>query len=182
MEILDLLTPEGVRLEHAGKRQARELARILRDTDRAEILASGGFYDGEAAIRMSINRSEEAYAAYVGSDLLCVFGVSVWDQVQVPWMLGSVHIARYGLTFWRCSKLIVNYLRGKYPLMINMAYGRQTATLSWLARLGFTLSPPEPYGPKGDLFCRATMVTQRLSRDNPSDLSRLREQALKELI
>lgn len=183
MEILDLLTPEGVRLEHAGKRHARELSRVVRPQDMEEIHESGGYVTAEPAVRMSINRAEESYAAYRGSDLLCVFGVGVHDQVQVMWLIGSTHIDKCPLTFWRCSKLVIAYLREKYPLMMNMVYGKNVQTISWLRRLGFTISPPEKWGTKGALFCRATLVTQKIDLSvTERDLAGLRERELRGLI
>lgn len=160
METLSLES-EGVRLEPAVKRHARELARILRVKDLDEIKATGG--RPEAGIRRSLNLSSEAYAVYKNKDLLCVFGVAELPQVQVMWMQSSVYVDKYQMTFWRCSKKVVTYLRGKYPLMMNMIHGKYTEAMRWAERLGFTISPPEKFGVRGDLFCRATMVTQPVS-------------------
>lgn len=161
METLDL-SSEGVRLVRATKRHARELARVMRAKDMDEIRATGGFVP-EPAVRVSINRSVEAYAAYVGDDLVCVFGVNILNEMaQAPWMLSSVHVEKHAMTFWRCSKIVVSYFREKYPLMMNMIHGNYTEALRWVERLGFTLSPPEEFGVRGDLFCRATMATQKV--------------------
>lgn len=161
MEILDL-TEAGARLVVANKRHARELARIMREADRKEVKASGGWAASEAVVRSSMNRSKECYAAFVGDDLLCVFGVTVYSQFQAVWMLTSKHVERHPKVFWRSSKIVIEYLRRKYPLMMNMIHGQYTSALRWAERLGFTLSPPEKFGVSGDLFCRATMVTQRV--------------------
>jgi len=150
--------------------------------DHDEIFATSGCPVPEAAVRFSVNRSEEAYAAYLGKDLLCVFGVTVHEQVQVPWLLGSIYIDRHPLIFWRCSKMVVSHLRGKYPLMANMVWGRYAQALRWVEGLGFTISPPEKWGWRGDLFCRATMVTQKIDLSIPKNLVGLRNDELRRLI
>jgi hypothetical protein len=45
--------------------------------------------------------------------------------------------------------------------MWNMVHGKNSA-IGWLKRLGFTISPPEQFGPRGDLFCCAALETKRL--------------------
>jgi hypothetical protein len=156
------LTSEGVRLEPAGKRHARELARIMRKADLDEVEALLGVRVAEQAVRYSINRSVETYAAYVGRDLLCVFGVMLMEGSQAVWMLSGTNVNKYQSTFYRCSKIVINYLRGKYPLMMNMVHSRYPAAIRWLERLGFVISQPEKFGARGDWFCRFMMHTPKL--------------------
>lgn len=148
----------------ATKHHARALARIMRRKDREEVMSSGGL-PPEQAVRASINRSEESYAVYAGNDLLCVFGVTLLPpqgKAQLPWALGSDLIDKHRRVFWKCSKVVIEHFRDKYPLMFNMIHGQNTPALRWLERLGFTLSPPERWGKNGDLFCRAMLVTQKI--------------------
>lgn len=152
-----------MRLEFATKRHARELARIMRAKDRDEC-AAGGLLP-EPAVRMSINNSSEAYAAYAGDDLLAVFGVGPMHsapQITVVWAMTSVHVSKHPLTFWRCSKVAINYLRNKHQLLVNMVHGKYTEAFNWLKRLGFQISSPEPFGKRGDLFCKAILLTQKI--------------------
>lgn len=124
-----------------------------------------GNFAPEAAIRMSLNNSIEAYAAYVKDDLLAIFGVGPLNglpEVKVVWALTSVHVDKHALTFGLGSKTVLNYLRGKYPLMVNMIYSKSTQTIGWLQRLGFTVTPPEHFGPHGALFCKAIMHTPKI--------------------
>ena len=83
-------------------------------------------------------------------------------EITVVWAMTSVHVNKHPLTFYRCSKVVVSYLRDRYPLMLNMVHGQYTEALRWLERLGFELGPPERYGERGDLFCRAMLVTQKV--------------------
>jgi len=138
----------------------------MRAKDREEILASGGWTRPEACIRANINRSAEAWAAYAGTDLLCVFGVVPTSNqgvaYQVPWLFGSPAIERHALTFWRCSKRVVEHWRGKYPLLLQMVHGQYTEALHWIERLGFKLEPPQKWGKRGDLFCAASLKTEEV--------------------
>jgi hypothetical protein len=155
-------TFENVRFEPAGKRHARELSRIMRASDRAEIFSSGGFKDAGVATRLSINRSTEAWAAYVGDHLLCVFGVTVLKDLDVVWALTSDHVDQHPLSYWRASKYVVEYLRNKYALMVNMIHCGYPQAVRWASRLGFKVAPPEPFGTKNELFVRVMLATPRL--------------------
>lgn len=161
MAIPESVTAEGVRFEVATKRHARELARCMRAKDRAEIKSSGNFVPGPC-VRMAINNSVESYAAYVGKELLGVFGVQLQREVQIIWFMSGEAVDKYPMTFYRASKLVVSYLRGRYPLMMNMIHCAYPEAARWVERLGFMLSPPEPFGARKDLFVRATMSTQPL--------------------
>lgn len=156
MEIL------SVRAVPAGKRQVRELGRLMRPADRAEILASGGWSDVERCLRANVNRSVEAWAMYADKDLLCIVGVLLGPNCQVPWVLTSVHVDNHPLTFWRASKEVVDKLRDKYPLMINMIHAKYGAALRWAERLGFTIMAPEKFGVAGDLFCKVVLDTRKI--------------------
>ena len=155
----------GVRLERAGKRHARELARIMREDDKIEVKASGGL-DPEKAVRASINRSAEAWAVYTtdaSNKLLVVFGVAVFDSGwQAPWALSSIHAPKHPVTYWRASKAIVPLLRDRYPKMVQMIHARYTPALRWAERLGFRVEPPVRFGAENTLFCRVSMETPRL--------------------
>lgn len=162
MATLDLAA-HGAVLEPATKRHARELARIMRAKDRDECSAGGLL--PEAAIRMSINNSKESYAAYARGHLLAVFGVGplhAAPEITVVWAMTSINVDSHPLTFWRCSKVVVSYFRDRYPLMVNMVHGQYSEAFNWLGRLGFQISPPERFGARGDLFCKAILHTPRI--------------------
>jgi hypothetical protein len=166
LEILDLLEKEGVRLVPASKHHARMMNELMGQKGREEIKASGGFVNPEPAVRMSINHSEESWAAFTDTNsLLAIFGVQLLGprgELQVPWALTTVNVEKHAMTCWRASKIIVSYLRGKYPYMTNMVHGQYREALSWVKHLGFEIGPLEPYGPAGAGFCRATLVTQKV--------------------
>lgn len=175
METLDL-TRTGTWAMPAGKRHVTILARTMRKQDRAEVLASGNLTP-EKAVRLSLNRSTEAYALYHSPRYLCerllaIFGIGEDGVARFPWMLTSDVVDenfKSKLDFYRASKRIIKYFRCKHPLMMNMVYAGSKGTLKWAEQLGFTVSPPENWGASGALFSRITMVTHSpqvlLSRD-----------------
>jgi hypothetical protein len=162
-EIKTIARAAGVELVAAGKRHARELGRTARLEDRAEVWASGRMTPEQAA-RASINRSYEAWAGYAGGDLLGVFGVSLYRNSPwaAPWVISSTFVDRHPLTFWRASKAILAYYRGKYPKMVQMIDSHYRGALDWADKLGFRLEGPEPFGWQGTLFCRISMETPKL--------------------
>jgi len=150
----------------AGKRHARLLNTLLRPEDRQEIWESGRFLPEQAA-RASINRCEEAWALYVGNDLLAVFGVSTYDTGwAAPWAFSTVHVAKYPLTFWRVSKIVLAHWRDRYPKMVQMIYARYPQALAWVKRLGFKVEEPVPWGWNKSFFCRVSLETAHVRTSN----------------
>jgi len=147
-----------------SKRHARELGRIMRAADRTEILASGGM-EPHKAVRASINHQygAEAWAGYVGGDLLAVFGVVDFPTGwAAPWLMSSIYVDRYPLTFWRASRVIVADIRERYPKMVQMVYAGYGNALRWAGRLGFKVEEPVRFGKENTLFCRISMETPKL--------------------
>lgn len=163
METLDL-SRAGVRLVPATKVHARVLGRTMRAADRDEILASGAWSSPERCVRANMNRSIQAWAAYAGEDLLCVFGVTPHTEpgIFIPWALTAEPVNRHKLAFYKASKLFIEWLRGKCRFMFQMVHGKYTASIAWLSKLGFEIYPPEKFGKRGDLFCPVILVTQEL--------------------
>lgn len=160
-ELRSSLAREGVSLVKANKHHAKEIARIMRTKDEAELRANGGT-DPAAIARASINRSCESWAAYLGSDLLCVFGVRAHQGFHIIWAMTSTYVDRHQKVFYRASRVAVEHLRGKYPVMFNMIHCKYPEALRWVERLGFKLAPPDRHGPLGDLFCCAVLETRSL--------------------
>ena len=158
------LADTGVTLVVATRAHARELGRVMRDKDRAEIMASGNWTVPEKCVRANMNRSIDCYAAYAGKDLLAVFGVIPFDSkgYRCPWALTTVHVERHPFAYWKASKLIVAFLRSQHEVMLQMIHGQYTQALRWVERLGFKLHPPEKFGPYGDLFCPALLITRQV--------------------
>ena len=135
----------------------------MRAKDREEIVASGNFHEPEKGVRASINAAIESYAVYIDGDLVAVYGVSrLPDGWFIPWALTSDHVFKHQRAFYRESKRILAELREKYRHMIQMVHWKYRESLSWLARLGFTVEPPIRWGANQELFCRVTLTTPKL--------------------
>lgn len=151
-----------IRIEYATKHHARELGRIMRSADRLEIRASGNF-DPEKGVRASINRACEAYALYVGDDLLAVFGVTdTKNGWFVPWALTSTHVDRYPKAFFAVSRRAVACFQVRYTSMVQMVHARYSQSIGWLENLGFQIEAPVKFGVSNELFCRVSMHTPKL--------------------
>lgn len=164
-DVFTRIAEAGGRAERATKRHAREMGRVMRRKDVDESRATGNFTP-EGGVRMSLNNSTEAYAVYAGDDLLAVFGVGPMHNapgVHVVWAMTSVHVERHALTFWRCSKAAVEYLRDRYEVMLNMIHSKYPEAMTWAQRLGFKVSADlEKFGLRGDLFARAVCYTPKI--------------------
>lgn len=135
-----------VRYVHMTRTHAREIGRSMRPADAAEVLASGGYLP-EAAARRSLNLSHAAWAAYLGDELLAVFGVIPTEGGGgIGWLLSTTAVDRHPLTFWRESKKVLAVLRDHYPFLKNMVDARYTQAVSWLRRLGFDVGQAVPFG------------------------------------
>lgn len=120
----------------------------MRQADKDEVLASGGFRPAQA-LRACLRRSEVARTVFVGDEALAMFGVIAGDPVSTPWLLTTTAVDRYPMAFWRASKLVVPELRALYPLMAQAIDVRYTRAVSWARRLGFAVGEPVAYGMAG---------------------------------
>lgn len=153
------MAPE-VTFEVATVEHAEELARVMRDEDRAECKALR--IAPVRAITTSLARSREAFAMLFDGEVAAVFGVVpvqrstfVGPERGQAWALTGVAVSRYPKTFFYWSRRVVAALLERYGVLANMVDARYAAALRWLKRLGFEVLPPQPYGPEGALFCLA---------------------------
>jgi hypothetical protein len=134
---------------------AAELAANLRDQDRDELDACG-HTDHERVIRLSINRSLQAWTARIDGELACIFGVaplaSVLDPRGVPWMLGPPLVPRHRRILARAAPGYIAQMLEAYPHLVNQVHAKNTVAVHWLAKMGFVLQPPTPIAPHGELF------------------------------
>jgi len=131
----------------------RYLIEHLRAADRDEMLATLGDADPYAAIDWILGASSHAWAAVSNDTLLMVGGLVpistlLGGSAAQPWMMGTTHLeARKGALM----KVAVRYLgvmRGHYDHLTNYVDARNTTSIRWLKRLGFTVHPQtEPFGP-----------------------------------
>lgn len=141
-------TPEHVEQVAAGMREA----------DRQEVYAASGM-DAERALRLGAEMSRECYAGVVDGEAVCIFGVaapSMLSSTGVPWMLGTDKLERHANALMRVGRRAVAAWMRSYDLLENYVDSRNTKSIQWLCRLGFTIHDAEPRGPFGLPFHRFT--------------------------
>ncbi|CAB5512514.1 hypothetical protein LMG26857_01804 [Achromobacter anxifer] len=141
---------------------AAALAVDLRAQDAQEIRAMhGAQVDVPEAIRHSIAVSSHAWTAVSDGRIAMVGGVAdigtlLGDNIGSPWLLGSSIMFRRPGALTRVGRRYVAFMHTIYPELRNMIDARNTQSIAWLQRLGFTVHSEigVPCGPDGVLFYR----------------------------
>lgn len=144
-----------VTLRPAELGDAVALAEQLRPADRAEVAAAlGGDHDLLAGIRACILASSLCWSAVSSGDhLIAVFGVApLGDLAGSPWLLGTERLDHHAKSLMRLSPPCIVQMLQAFPHLVNFVHAENRKSIRWLSRLGFTLSPPQPYGVRGELF------------------------------
>lgn len=141
---------------------AAQLANTLRQADRDEVIATVGNDDIEAALRISIAASFVAYAAERTDNgtLIAVGGstpLSLLGGMACPWLLGTDEVYRRPGSLTRYTLAHIADVRRDYPVLINYVDARNTKSICWLKRIGFTIYPAAPHGAAGLPFHRFEM-------------------------
>lgn len=120
----------------------------MRRADREEVEAASG--DVEGSLVDGVCESNWVLAGTVDGELACIFGLvplnGLLGRRGVPWMLGTDLLDKHpGALMKRCRGYVALMLR-TYPHLLNFVDARNTRSIRWLKRLGFTLHPAAPYG------------------------------------
>ena len=143
-----------VRAEHI-----EQLAATLRAADLAECLVSG-FSSALEAVALSVERSDLAGAWVVNGRVGAIFGCTATGSVLGPpvegiaWVLTSEVVRENPLRFYRDARRALAEMQRYCPVLFNFVDGRYAGALRFTASLGFKVSPPAPWGPNGQPFCR----------------------------
>lgn len=126
---------------------AKEFANIIRDEDKAEVIAShGGLMEG---LIQSILVSDfcETIMTPEG-DIAGIYGVCpLGDGTASPWFLSSVHLPKVRLEFLRGGREWIERVNEIYPILTNCVDADYTVSINWLKFLGFTfIKRHENYG------------------------------------
>lgn len=145
------------RIRHAHFRDATQLAPVLRAADRAEIYATSGREPVEA-LKQSIYASQIAYAAEDQDGCFALFGCSSPSAVATvghPWLLGADRLTTtHRRMFVAETKRFLAAIRTRFDFLVNYVDARNTTSIHWLQRNGFTIFEPEPWGVLGAPFHR----------------------------
>lgn len=151
-----------IAIRPATANDAAVLAQDLRPQDALEILAMHGpDVDITEAIRHSIAVSRYAWTAHIGERLAMIGGVAdcgslLGGNIGSPWLLGSSVMFRRPGALTRTGRRYVAFMQTVYPELQNLIDSRNTVSIAWLQRLGFTVHTehPVPCGPRRTPFYR----------------------------
>lgn len=141
---------------------AVEVAANLRAADRAE-LEAGGREEPLQALTEGIERSKLTWTTTFEGRVLCVGGVAplrghlLFEEVGVPWMLGVEELFLHRRPLIAMPPTYIRRMLAAYPRLVNFVHTENHQSIRWLRRLGFTIHPAAPHGPKGALFHRFTL-------------------------
>lgn len=133
---------------------AEELFAHLRQADLAECQAYGRD-DILAGIKTSVQRSMLCWTGFVDGQLAAIIGVapvSVAGGIGSPWMLGTPVLDRHQRVLVRKTPHYIARMLNAFPHLVNFVHAKNTTSVRWLRRLGFTLHEAVPFGARGELF------------------------------
>jgi hypothetical protein len=147
-----------VEIRPARLEDAEELAPKLRDADLREIQAS--VHDKPLALlQKGIKLSEPCFAVVDGLDrVIALFGVvpdTEDEDVGLIWMLASDELVDHQTRFIRESRVWIEELQGRFPVLWNFVDARNDVHIRWLLWCGFSLVQRiESYGVEKRPFLR----------------------------
>ena len=136
----------AVFLKRASRRDCEAVIADIRPADEAELVAS----DGDA--RMAVIKGWLASPSYcwAGYDergrTLGVFGVYAESWYwSCPWLVGTRALESRRREFAALSFRVFPRVRARFPNMRNFVDARNSVSIAWLSKLGFTVERG-PYG------------------------------------
>lgn len=122
----------------------------LRQAEVDELEALGS--DSEHCMRFGMLMGG-ARTVFIDEEPAAMFGAIDYGDACVVWAVFTRAIDRHPIAFLRESKRLAAALD---RTVINYVDARNVRAVAWFRWLGFEVSEPEPYGPKGLLFHRFT--------------------------
>lgn len=135
------------------------IARHMRDADQAEVRASG-YDDMHLALKHSVAFSTHHVTFLADGEPCAVMGVGPTSFIEgtgAPWLLGTDALWRERRALMGLPARYIPHMLRVYPTLTNFVHAPNTRAVAWLQRIGFTMGPAAPHGPRGELFHRFTM-------------------------
>ena len=145
----------SVQIIDATAAHARALGRVLRQSDRAEIMAYGVVPEDGAYV--SFRNSLLRRTAVVNGLVAAMWGVvgTPLGRVGTPWLLTGYPCLQVSpVRFFKIYRREAQDMLRLFPVLENHVDFRYTAAMRMLRLAGFQLDAPMPFGVDGDLFCR----------------------------
>lgn len=162
--------PKNMTLRKASEADARAMARLLRDSDREELLASSGGNRFAERLARAVAVSCEAWLLSAASGPLCLFGLAPTDLKDTgsPWLVGAQAMDSRPMALARLGRQAVYRFNRRFPVLMNWVHAPNVRALRFAEWLGFERFPAAPHGPLGRPFHRILRRRQPCANPQPS--------------
>ncbi|MCO7563571.1 hypothetical protein NJI34_00320 [Pseudomonas sp. S 311-6] len=124
----------------------------MREADLVELRAIRGWAP-EREVRHAVSTASHCAACVVDGKVVAIFGDSPHDAVYgLPWMASTTWINQYRRQFLAECRPVIEGMRSRHQVLLNLVDVRNTLAIRWLKWLGFQFLPAVPYGINGELF------------------------------
>lgn len=130
----------------------------IRKKDREEVNAVT-LRSADAALVHGLDSSVCCWTVFHDGEPIAVFGVTrsgLLSNKGVPWMLSTDGVLKVRRTYVRHTKEFIRemFLRTGFDYLENWVAADNLVSIKWLRWSGFHVGEPQPYGFKGESFCR----------------------------
>lgn len=102
-----------------------------------------------AALLDSYERSDEVWSVFDRKTIIGMFGRVDYNWGSVPWLVGSPELANHKLLMSAKVGEVLKEWKGQVKVLKNSIDARNTSTIAWLKRIGFTISEQAAHSPNG---------------------------------
>jgi hypothetical protein len=135
------------------------IAANVRDADRQELYDFCQLLPLEA-IEQSFDAAAAVWTGMIDDIPMCMFGVTdAVDRpgVGIPWLITTVDIEQYSLTFLKHCRPVVASMKKEFKLLENYVAVNNILAITWLKWLGFKFGCEEEIGPFNKPFIKFWM-------------------------
>lgn len=134
------------------------VARALREEDRAEVAAHGDV-DARRLLRFNFRNAILRRTYFVDGAIAAMTGLGggLLSNVGEPYLVTTPAAARVPFSLIRIARESVRDMLGLRDLLRGEVLASYDHACRMLEMIGFTLSEPHPFGPKGVMFRTFTM-------------------------
>lgn len=140
----------AIYMRRATRADCEAVAANLRERDEAELRASDGD-PYEAILRGWLASPSFCFTGYDEEGrTLGILGVcEASREWSCPWLIGTKALDLHARDVAKLSVKLFPRVLKRFPNMRNYVDARNTVSIAWLARLGFSLGEPEKHGVAG---------------------------------
>jgi hypothetical protein len=148
---------DGYRIVDATPEHVRLLGTRLRLEDEIEVTSLG--LTPKQAIWRSYRHAILRRTAFIGDEIAAMWGVNgqLLSNVGRPWLLTAPVIETMPLAFLKEARREVRDMLEAHPVLINHVQASYTRAIRFLELAGFTMEPPQHFGPLRVPFRRFSM-------------------------